>query len=76
MFDIGLQVGRRPDAAERYRRQRHGLVDLSQGIAQHHADAYAPRLFAEAMHPVLLASSFSKSFSLYGERAGALSIVA
>ena len=40
------------------------------------ADAYAPRLFAEAMQPVFLSSSFSKSFSLYGERVGALSVVA
>jgi aromatic-amino-acid transaminase len=40
------------------------------------ADAYAPRLFAEAMQPVFLASSYSKSFSLYGERVGALSVVA
>jgi aromatic-amino-acid transaminase len=38
-------------------------------------DAYAPRLFAEAMHPVFLSSSFSKSYSLYGERVGALSVV-
>jgi aromatic-amino-acid transaminase len=38
-------------------------------------DAYAPRLFAEAMSPVLLSSSFSKSVSLYGERVGALSVV-
>ncbi len=40
------------------------------------ADAYAPRLFAGAMHPILLSSSYSKSFSLYGERVGALSVVA
>jgi len=53
------------------------FLDLAyQGFADGtDADAYAPRLFAEAMHPVLLASSFSKSFSLYGERAGALSVV-
>jgi aromatic-amino-acid transaminase len=53
------------------------FLDLAyQGFAEGtDADAYAPRLFAEAMHPVLLASSFSKSFSLYGERAGALSVV-
>ena len=53
------------------------FLDLAyQGFAEGtDADAFAPRLFAEAMHPVLLASSFSKSFSLYGERAGALSIV-
>src|SRR6185369_3058034 len=61
--------------------QSRGIVpflDLAyQGFADGiDADAYAPRLFAEAMHPVLLASSFSKSFSLYGERVGALSLVA
>ncbi len=38
-------------------------------------DGYAARLFAGATSPVFLASSFSKSFSLYGERVGALSIV-
>jgi aromatic-amino-acid transaminase len=38
-------------------------------------DAFAARLFAEGAPPVLVASSFSKSFSLYGERVGALSIV-
>jgi aromatic-amino-acid transaminase len=53
------------------------FLDLAyQGFADGiEADAYAPRLFAEAMHPVFLSSSFSKSFSLYGERVGALSIV-
>jgi aromatic-amino-acid transaminase len=40
------------------------------------ADAYAPRLFAGAMSPVFLSSSFSKSLSLYGERVGAFSLVA
>jgi aromatic-amino-acid transaminase len=39
------------------------------------ADAYAARLFTEAMTPVFVASSYSKSFSLYGERVGALSVV-
>jgi aromatic-amino-acid transaminase len=38
------------------------------------ADGFAPRLFA-GHSPVLLSSSFSKSFSLYGERVGALSVV-
>jgi aromatic-amino-acid transaminase len=38
-------------------------------------DAYAARLFARSMSPVFLSSSFSKSFSLYGERVGALSVV-
>jgi aromatic-amino-acid transaminase len=40
------------------------------------ADAYAARLFASAMSPVFLSSSFSKSLSLYGERIGAFSLVA
>jgi aromatic-amino-acid transaminase len=38
-------------------------------------DAYPARLFASAMTPVFLSSSFSKSVSLYGERVGALSVV-
>jgi aromatic-amino-acid transaminase len=40
------------------------------------ADAFAPRLFAGAMSPIFLSSSFSKSLSLYGERIGAFSLVA
>jgi aromatic-amino-acid transaminase len=40
------------------------------------ADGYAARLFAEAMSPVFLSSSYSKSFSVYGERVGATSVVA
>ena len=39
-------------------------------------DSHAVRLFAAAMSPVFVSNSFSKSFSLYGERVGALSIVA
>lgn len=38
-------------------------------------DATAVRLFAASGLPFFVASSFSKSFSLYGERVGALSIV-
>ncbi|QIB52090.1 amino acid aminotransferase [Pseudomonas sp. OIL-1] len=38
-------------------------------------DALAVRLFAESGLPFLVASSFSKSFSLYGERVGALTLV-
>lgn len=38
-------------------------------------DALAVRMFAESGLPFLAASSFSKSFSIYGERVGALSIV-
>jgi aromatic-amino-acid transaminase len=39
------------------------------------ADALAVRLFANAGLTCFVASSFSKSFSLYGERIGALTIV-
>ena len=39
------------------------------------ADAAAVRLFAAAELNVFVSSSFSKSFSLYGERVGALSII-
>jgi aromatic-amino-acid transaminase len=61
--------------------QARGLVpflDLAyQGFADGiDADAFAARLFGEAMSPVFLSSSFSKSFSLYGERVGAFSLVA
>ncbi|MCE6982711.1 aminotransferase class I/II-fold pyridoxal phosphate-dependent enzyme, partial [Pseudomonas frederiksbergensis] len=38
-------------------------------------DAAAVRLFAESGLNFFVSSSFSKSFSLYGERVGALSIV-
>src|SRR6267143_92755 len=60
--------------------QSRGLVpflDLAyQGFADGlEADGYAARLFAGAMTPVFLSSSFSKSFSLYGERVGARSVV-
>jgi len=53
------------------------FLDLAyQGFADGlEADAYAARLFAREVSPVFLSSSFSKSFSLYGERVGALSVV-
>jgi len=38
-------------------------------------DAYAVRAFAAAQVPCLIANSFSKSFSLYRERVGALSVL-
>ncbi len=40
------------------------------------ADAAAVRQFADAGGPVFVSTSFSKSLSLYGERIGALSVVA
>jgi aromatic-amino-acid transaminase len=54
------------------------FVDLAyqgfdQGIDQ---DGTVARRFAEAGGPVFVSSSFSKSFSLYGERVGALNVVA
>lgn len=54
------------------------FLDLAyQGFADgNDPDAFAPRLFGEAMQPVFLSSSYSKSFSLYGERVGAFSLVA
>ena len=39
-------------------------------------DAAAVRRFAATPGPLFVANSFSKSFSLYGERVGALSVVA
>ena len=39
------------------------------------ADAYGPRVMAEKLPEIVLASSYSKNFGLYRERAGALSIV-
>ena len=39
-------------------------------------DAHVVRRFADAGGPLLVSNSFSKSFSLYGERVGALSVVA
>jgi aromatic-amino-acid transaminase len=60
---------------------QRGLVpflDLAyQGFAEGlEADRAAVERFAVLGVPVLVASSFSKSFSLYGERVGALSVVA
>lgn len=45
---------------------------LGDGLEQ---DAYAVRRFVAAGAPCLIASSYSKSFSLYRERVGALTIV-
>jgi aromatic-amino-acid transaminase len=52
------------------------FLDIAyQGFAEGiEADGAAVRQFAAACSPVFVASSFSKSFSLYGERIGALSV--
>src|SRR5919108_1901283 len=60
--------------------QKRGLIpflDLAyQGFGDGlDSDALAARLFAGAMSPVFLSTSFSKSLSLYGERVGAFSLV-
>jgi aromatic-amino-acid transaminase len=54
------------------------FLDMAyQGFAEGiDVDAAAVRAFAAATSPVFVSSSFSKSFSLYGERVGGLSIVA
>ena len=54
------------------------FIDMAyQGFADGvEPDGIAPRLFADAGLNFFVSSSFSKSFSLYGERVGALSIVA
>jgi aromatic-amino-acid transaminase len=53
------------------------FLDIAyQGFGENiEADAAAVRLFAAAELNVFVSSSFSKSFSLYGERVGALSII-
>lgn len=58
-----------------------GLIPFLDLAYQGFADGVAPdgavvRQFAELGIPMLVASSFSKSFGLYGERTGALSVVA
>lgn len=53
------------------------FLDIAyQGFAEGiDADAAAVRAFAKATSPVFVSNSFSKTFSLYGERVGALSVV-
>jgi len=45
---------------------------FAEGLTQ---DGAVVKRFADAMSPVFICSSFSKSFSLYGERIGALNVV-
>jgi len=53
------------------------FIDIAyQGFAEGiEADAVAVRLFADSNLSFVVSSSFSKSFSLYGERVGALSLI-
>ena len=60
--------------------RRRGLIPFLDIAYQGFGDGIEPdgavlRRFAETSGPMLVSSSFSKSFSLYGERVGALSIV-
>ena len=59
------------------RRKHVPFLDIAyQGFGENlEDDAFAVRLFAESGLAFLVASSFSKSFSLYGERVGALTLV-
>jgi len=68
-------AGSRPDLRGGRARPlpRHGLTEgFAEGID---ADAAAVHHFLAAGIPFFVSSSFSKNFSLYGERVGALSIV-
>ncbi len=53
------------------------ILDIAyQGFADSlEQDGAVVKRFVAAMNPVFIASSFSKSFSLYGERVGALTVV-
>ncbi len=58
-------------------RQLVGFIDTAyqgfgEGLAE---DAYGIRLLAETLPELLVATSFSKNFGLYRERAGALTVV-
>jgi len=59
------------------RRKHVPFLDIAyQGFGDNlQDDAIAVRLFAESGLAMFIASSFSKSFSLYGERVGALTLV-
>ncbi len=58
-------------------RELVSILDLAyQGFADGlEQDGAVVKRFAETLNPVFIASSFSKSFSLYGERIGALNVV-
>ena len=60
------------------RRELVPFLDMAyQGFADGlDADASVVRRFVDAGMPLFVSNSFSKSFSLYGERVGALSVVA
>ena len=59
------------------RRKLIAFIDMAyQGFGDDvEEDAFAPRAFAQAGVSTLIANSFSKNFSIYGERCGGLSVV-
>lgn len=74
---VDLEPGHWEEVLEivRTRRLIPILDSAYQGFAEGiDADGAIVRQFADAISPVFVASSFSKSFSLYGERVGALSV--
>lgn len=74
--DLSLEQWREVVAVVRERRLVAFLDLAYQGFGDGiESDAAAVRLFADSGLAFFVASSFSKSFSLYGERVGALSIV-
>jgi len=74
--DLGLEQWKQVVEAVRARELVAFLDMAYQGFGDGiDEDAAALRLFADSGLPFFVSSSFSKSFSLYGERVGALSIV-
>lgn len=75
---VDLEIGDWKAILEVLREREHvPFLDIAyQGFGDSiEQDAEAVRLFAESGLEFFVSSSFSKSFSLYGERVGALSIV-
>ena len=75
---VDLSIDQWREVARICKAQGHvPMLDIAyQGFAEGvDADAAAVRLFADQGLSFFVASSFSKSFSLYGERVGALTIV-
>ena len=75
---VDLSISEWKQVIEVVRKRNHvPFLDIAyQGFGDNlEEDAAAVRLFAEAGLPCVIASSFSKSFSLYGERVGALTLI-
>ena len=75
---VDLNVSEWKQVIEVMRKRNHvPFLDIAyQGFGDNlEEDAAAVRLFADAGLPCVISSSFSKSFSLYGERVGALTLI-